>query len=111
MRLFGRHGVLPQEFVVGNIFLYDLEIEYPFTTAAKTDQLSHTLNYAEVIDVIKEVNSTPSKLLENLLWRLDNLLRSRFPEILEMSLSVTKVAPPIPNVELSGVSAQIITLP
>lgn len=109
LKLHGYHGVLEQERKVGNEFRFDLEIEYDFCEAAMTDTLDGTLNYTMVIEVVKEVNMTPSKLIENLCWRICDELRRRFPRIVKMTVKVSKLCPPIQNIQLNAVSVVIKT--
>lgn len=105
----GFHGVMEQERRVGNEFVYDIVISYDFSRGAVNDDLDGTLNYAEAVDVVKEVNAIPSKLLENVAWRLNEALRERFPAITSLEIKVTKPWPPIPNAQLAGVSVSLDT--
>ncbi|MDE7393283.1 MAG: dihydroneopterin aldolase [Muribaculaceae bacterium] len=107
--LHGYHGMLQQENAVGNEFMFDLAIQTDFSRAAIEDNLTGTINYAEVIELIKEVNSTPSLLLENLAYRIDRALRKRFPTIESMTITVSKLAPPIAASSLKSVSVVINT--
>lgn len=109
LKLHGYHGVLEQERTIGNEFQFDIVIGYDFCEAALVDKLDGTLNYASVIETIKKVNDTPSSLLENLCWRLNKELRERFPNIGEMTIKVSKLSPPIRNIELNAVSIVIKT--
>ena len=47
VRFHAYHGVLEQENTVGNDYLINLSLEYDFTRAMQTDELSGTINYAE----------------------------------------------------------------
>lgn len=107
LRLYGFHGVMAQEAVVGNMFEFSLSLRYPFVEAAEKDDLGATLNYAEVVSIVKTVNSVPSRLIENVAWRLKMALLERWPEIEGGSIRVSKIMPPIPSVEMAGVSVVI----
>lgn len=107
LRLLGHHGVTEQERTVGNDFIYDVRIEYPFASAAENDDLDGTVNYAVIVDIIKEVNNLPSKLLENIAWRLKNALEERISGITSGTIRVSKPNPPIPSTELLRAAAVI----
>lgn len=47
LRIFARHGVLPQERQVGNLFEVSAHLVYPMDRALEHDDLGGTLNYAE----------------------------------------------------------------
>ena len=53
IRFHAYHGVLEQENMVGNDYLVNLSLEYDFTRAMQTDELSGTINYAEVYELLK----------------------------------------------------------
>ena len=107
--LYGYHGVFQQESAVGNEFVIDVAMHTDITLAAQEDDLTGTINYADVIEIIKEVNSTPSLLLENLAYRIDGALRKQFPAIESMTITVSKLAPPIAASSLKSVSVVINT--
>lgn len=96
LRLFGRHGVMPQERTVGNEFEIDAKLSFDATQAMASDCLEATLNYASVVEAIKEQMAEPSMLLENVLWRIAQTLAARFGMIDEMELAIYKIHPPIP---------------
>ena len=48
LKFFARHGVAPQETVVGANFTIDLKLKTNFIHAAQTDRLEGTVSYADV---------------------------------------------------------------
>ena len=95
VRLFGRHGVDPQETIVGADFIVDLKLKTDFTHAAQTDELEGTVNYADVYAVVKEEMKTPSKLLEHVCERIGQRLFHDFPAIQEIAIRLSKENPPM----------------
>lgn len=95
LRIFARHGVLPQETIVGNTFDVCIRLDFDATEAMQTDEVGNTLNYAEIIDVVKTEMNVPSKLLEHVTMRIYRALTSRFSQILSGEVAVYKVTPPI----------------
>ena len=106
LRLFARHGLLAQERLTGNLFELTIHLRYPMLRAMESDALDGTLNYAEAVEVAREVMAEPSALLEHVVWRLKNALTARFPLIEGGMIRLTKITPPIPA-ELDGVAVRI----
>ncbi|MCF0219449.1 MAG: dihydroneopterin aldolase [Muribaculaceae bacterium] len=107
LRLSAHHGVFPQEQLLGNEFLVSVELLYPITDAALNDDLDGTINYAEVVGLIRREMATPSRLLEHVAWRIAAALRRRWPAIVSGTLTVAKPTPPIANTQLTKVAVQI----
>ncbi len=95
LQLFGRHGVSPQEFAVGNIFEITVRLRFEASQAMLTDRLDTTVNYAEVVDLIKREMEQPSKLLENLTCRIYRAIVWRYPQVVSGEIEVYKLHPPI----------------
>ena len=55
IHIYAHHGVLDQENRVGNDFLVSIKVYYPISRAMVNDNLSGTINYAEAIEIIKNV--------------------------------------------------------
>ncbi len=106
IRLYAHHGVLPQEQKLGAWFRVTVSLDYPLETAAETDDLNDTLNYAEVAEVIKTEMQTPSKLLEHVAGRIAKALRTQYPLLRDVKISLTKENPPL-GMDCEGVTVTI----
>ncbi|MCH5325884.1 MAG: dihydroneopterin aldolase [Duncaniella sp.] len=106
LKVYARHGVNPQERTVGNTFEVTVHLRYPIVEAMKRDHVTATLNYAQVIDLIKDVMNTPSALLENVAHRLHSNLMLHFPDIQGGIIRVAKLTPPV-TAELDDVAIRI----
>lgn len=89
------HGVLPEERLLGNTFNVDLTLEADISEAILTDDLTHTINYAEAYDIVKREMEIPSKLLEHVCGRIGTALLHHFPTLQRVEVKVTKHNPPI----------------
>ncbi len=97
MSFYGYHGVYPEENRLGQRFIVDLELGLDLRPAALNDDLSQTVNYAEVYRVVKEeVEQKRFQLVETLAERIADRLLSVFP-IEQVLVRVTKPDPPIPG--------------
>jgi len=95
MQFFAFHGVLEQERENGNLFIVDFRCHYPIAEAAETDDLSKTLDYGKVHELVAEQMAIPSKLLENVAGRIADSIATRYPELEWFEVSVAKQAPPV----------------
>lgn len=107
LRFFAHHGVMAQERKVGNDFEVTVTVTYDASEAAETDDITAAINYAEIVEEVRRVMEHPSALLEHVAWQIRRSLSRRFPQIKGGRVKVTKVSPPIPAVELNGVSLEI----
>ncbi|MCK9302790.1 MAG: dihydroneopterin aldolase [Bacteroidales bacterium] len=95
IQLWGYHGCLPEERIIGAKYT----IEYCFTFNAskpcRTDYLYDTINYAEIYNVIKQEFDTPVNLLEHLAAKILKAVHSNFPKIINSTITIKKHNPPI----------------
>ena len=103
LRVFASHGVLPVERAVGNEFEVSVELDYDARRAMRTDDVTHALNYAGVVQIIEREMATPSCLLEHVAGRIVDGLVADFPCILSGSVTVTKLLPPL-KAQMDGAS-------
>jgi 7,8-dihydroneopterin aldolase/epimerase/oxygenase len=95
LEVYGHHGVTDEEKVLGQRLLYDVRLTMDECDAAHTDDVSDTVDYTEVIDVIVDVATTGSySLLERLARLTAEAIIRRFP-VDEVWVQVTKPHPPV----------------
>lgn len=104
LRFYAYHGVMPREQKVGQQFEVDLRLEVSGYDGS--DSLEHTVNYADVISVVKEEMEIPSKLIEHVCARICQRLRADFPAIAGGSVKVSKLHPPV-EAELTSASVEL----
>jgi dihydroneopterin aldolase len=96
LRLYAFHGVMPQERRVGGWFVVSLRVHYNnMENVLDSDDVSDTLNYAELCELIRQEMARPSCLLEHVAGRIARTVFSRFPRVLSLHISVTKENPPM----------------
>ena len=109
LRFHALHGVLPQERVTGNDYELTLRIGYPMEQAMLSDEVSDTLNYAEVYALAEEVMQGPLNLVERVVGRISERLLRQFPKIHSIDLWLTKKNPPMgADCEGAGVEVHLI---
>ena len=98
LRFHGRHGVLPEEAVLGQPWILDLDLVVDIAEAAASDQLAHTVNYAEVHALCRDiVTGERFSLIESLAHRLLTAVLAAQPRVLSATLTVHKPHVPIPG--------------
>ena len=95
IRAWGHTGYFDAEQELGQWFEVDLEITLDLSRTGDDDELAHTLNYAAVIERVKElVQSSRFRTIERLNTCLCEAVLA-FPEVRQVRSSLTKVAAPI----------------
>jgi dihydroneopterin aldolase len=96
MRFFGRHGVLPQERELGQVFEVDVELFLDLNAAGEKDDLSLTVSYADVFGLVEEVVAGGSfSLIEAMAHRIALLILERFRPVQKVAVTVKKPSAPI----------------
>lgn len=106
IRIYAHHGVMPQEQSIGGEFLASIEAEFPNPIAIKTDDLSDTINYVDITEIVQTEMTIPSKLLEHAAGRIAQKILSRFPSITMVTVRLIKRNPPL-GVACKGAGVEI----
>lgn len=104
LRFFAYHGLLPHEKRIGNTFELNATLQFPATEVMKSGNLEKGINYAEVYQLLQQEMGIPTELLETLTYRILQRLGSAFPLLTSATVTITKLAPPIPSFDGEGVS-------
>ena len=65
IRVYGYHGCLEEEAVIGQEYVIDVKIRCDFSKAILSDDLSHTVDYCTVYEIVKREMAIPSRLIEH----------------------------------------------
>ena len=95
LRMYAHHGVMPQERTVGAYFDLCLRVHYNISRACASDDVAHTLNYAELLQAVREQMLIPSALLEHVAARIGEAIFAQFKEATAVELKLTKLNPPM----------------
>lgn len=96
LRFKGYHGYYEEEREQGNDFEVDIIFSADLRKAGDTDQLEDTIDYQEVLAVIKNImNGSPLKLIETLAKRIGDQLFDQFTSVASLEVSVRKLTPPL----------------
>jgi len=95
MKFYAFHGVMEHEQKTGNTFIVDLKLYVDLSKASETDELSDTVNYAEIYHIVKTEMGISSKLLEHVAGRILRKIKSKFSVIEMIEICLTKESPPV----------------
>ena len=96
LNLFGYHGVKESEKKDGQNFRFNIEILLNKDVSLEKDNLEDTLNYSEVIRIIKDINNKQRfNLMETLSRTIADRVMNISPSVQKVSVKIEKTAPPI----------------
>jgi dihydroneopterin aldolase len=95
IRLHAYHGCMEEEGRIGGKYRVDIMAEADFTACAGTDDLSQTVDYVVVYDLVKEEMAIRSKLIETVARRIAERLSRTYPWVAQWEVSLTKFNPPV----------------
>lgn len=108
MSFFAHHGCFEEEQKIGTHFNVDLRFDVDTSRAEESDDLTHTVNYAEVYAVVKQEMMRPSHLLENVARRILKNVTTHFPTITWAWVKVSKLNPPLGG-QIKSVAVELET--
>jgi len=106
IKLYGFHGCLDEEGRIGGHYIVDVYMTTDFTDAAKTDDLTKTIDYCTVYEISKAEMAVRSKLIEPVCERIFLRIKAEFPMLKTLHVKVTKLVPPIGG-DVEKVSVEI----
>lgn len=106
LEFYAYHGVLPEEQVLGQKFLIDMDLFFDQRQAGSSDQVGDTIHYGEVYQVIRAcVTEERHQLLEHLAEEIAQRVLGQFP-CKFVRVEVHKPQAPIPGI-FQDVSVEI----
>lgn len=107
LELYCRHGVFPEENILGQKFLFSAVLHLDTREAGKTDELEKSINYGEICHFIKAfMEEHTFKLLEAVLENLAEAILLKWTQIEELTLEVKKPWAPV-GLPLDTVAVEI----
>ena len=107
LEIYAHHGVFPKEKQEGQVFYLDAELYLSLHEAGQTDDLTKTVHYGEVCELMKETFTERSfDLIERAAEVVVQKVLLAYPLVRKMTLTVNKPHAPIP-IPFENVSVQI----
>jgi dihydroneopterin aldolase len=105
--VFGRHGVLPEEAVLGQRFYISLDARLDLAPAGRSDDVAHTVSYADLTQIAVDIATERRfNLIEALAEAIAATILERFGSVESITVRVDKPSAPVPAI-LDGVSIEI----
>lgn len=93
VRFFAYHGYYPEEQVLGNEFIVNVQVAFEKHSEGD-DELANTVNYQLLYQIAKTEMQYPRKLLETVIEAILSRIRTDFPFLDEIEISICKNYPP-----------------
>ena len=104
---FGYHGLFDHERQNGQDFFVDVALTVDLTAASKSDEISDTVNYAEITNlVVSHVTTEPVNLIEKLAGRIADHILKDHAKVLVATVTVHKPQAPVEAV-LKDIAVQV----
>lgn len=94
VRVHAFHGIYEGERTTGNPYIVNLQVKYE-ETAGALGNITGTINYVELYQLVKNTMMEPRDLLEQVCDAIINQVSERFPFVKEVEISVYKLQAPI----------------
>lgn len=93
--LYAHHGCLDEEALIGSEYRVDVALNCDLSKAAHSDDLSQTIDYVRVHEIVRDEMKVRAKLLEHVGQRIINALKAEFDALDSITVRVAKLNPPI----------------
>lgn len=87
------HGLYAGEPILGGEFEVNVEVTYRIIN--KINEISDTISYVDVLNLLREEMKKPRPLLEALAMDMAGNIKQRFPGVVECRISIDKLQAPI----------------
>ncbi|MFR9620629.1 MAG: dihydroneopterin aldolase [Rikenellaceae bacterium] len=89
------HGCYELERIVGNRFAVDLEICTELGDVATSDDVTKSVNYLIVYEIVREQMTITRHTIEAVAVQIIEAIKGEFPQIISVECRVAKIAPPL----------------
>ena len=105
--IFGRHGLLPEEAVLGQRFYISLDARLDLAPAGRTDDVARTVSYADLTAIAIAIGTERRfNLIEALAEAIAAAVLARFPALDAITVRIDKPSAPVAAI-LDGISVAI----
>lgn len=95
IKLFGYHGCLDEEGLIGTDYRVDVCVWGDLHQASVSDQLKDTLDYVVINRIVDEEMKLRSKLIEHVAKRILDRILNEMNGVEEAEIKLSKLHPPI----------------
>ena len=95
IKLYAYHGCMEEEGRIGGNYIVDVTMETDFSEAAETDDLTKTIDYVVVYNIVKKQMAIRSMLIEHVGKRIITELKKELRGLEKVDIKITKLNPPM----------------
>lgn len=95
IKLYAFHGCLEEEGKIGGHYTVNVSITTDFSASFSSDELSDTVDYVKINQVVREEMTIRSKLIEHVGYRISERLKNEVNGLIKSKVKVIKHCPPI----------------
>ena len=106
LKIFANHGCMAEESIIGSDYIVNISAVCNLSKTVFDDEIGATVNYVDLASIAKREMGIRSKLLEVVVKRIITSCFKEIPLLEEISVSVSKLNPPI-NADVESVSVFI----
>ena len=109
LEVFANHGLFEEENKLGQKFIFDIECELNYKNAMFSDEMTDSISYADIAEVVVKTATTNTfNLLERLAGEILKNIFTEFPQIENINLKINKPGAPIKyHFEKCGVEVKL----
>ena len=96
LEVFANHGLFEEENKLGQKFIFDIECELNYKKAMFSDEMTDSISYADIVEVVVKTATTNTfNLLERLAGEILKNIFTEFSQIENINLKINKPGAPI----------------
>ena len=96
LEVFANHGLFEEEHKLGQKFIFDIECELNYKKAMFSDEMTDSISYADIAEVVVKTATTNTfNLLERLAGEILKNIFTEFSQIENINLKINKPGAPI----------------
>ena len=96
LKVFANHGLFEEENKLGQKFIFDIECELNYKKAMFSDEMTDSISYADIAEVVVKTATTNTfNLLERLAGEILKNIFTEFSQIENINLKINKPGAPI----------------
>ncbi|WP_314397375.1 dihydroneopterin aldolase [uncultured Gemella sp.] len=96
LEVFANHGLFEEENKLGQKFIFDIECELNYKKAMFSDEMTDSISYADIAEVVVKTTTTNTfNLLERLAGEILKNIFTEFSQIENINLKINKPGAPI----------------
>ena len=109
LEVFANHGLFEEENKLGQKFIFDIECELNYKNAMFSDEMTDSISYADIAEVVVKTATTNTfNLLERLAGEILKNIFTEFSQIENIKLKINKPGAPIKyHFEKCGVEVNV----